>query len=712
MRSALATGMSITEMSPAGRLMRRFTLAALGASALVFGGCGQNSKSPAARPDILLVTIDTLRADAVGFMGGPEGVTPALDRLATTGRVFEFAHAHNVVTLPSHANILTGLLPYQHGVRANSGFTLGDDIPTLAELLSRAGYATAAFVAAYPLDSRFGLDRGFELYDDNYSEPSGVRTFLYAERSGDEVVEAAHSWWTSETDRPRFAWVHLFDPHYPYEPPSPFSARFPSRPYLGEVAAVDAALARMIEPLSRTDTERPAFIAVTSDHGEALGDHGEETHGLFAYESTLKVPLLLWGPGVEPGRDDRSAGHVDLMPTLLAAAGVELPEDMSLAGRSLLDPAPADEELYFEALTTTLTNGWAPLRGVLVGREKYIDLPLPELYDLASDPQEESNLVETRPQRKVQLLERLPVESVWPPEAGETTLEDEARLRSLGYLTGRSSSKTEYGPEDDPKNLLDLDNSLQRMVAAYASGDLDEAASLAREVVGKRPETPVAYSMLAQVLLDRGRLSEAVTFMQAARQEGLATDALERQLALTLVEIGRPEEAIAIVTPLLERAAGGAEPEDLVTYGLALSATGRQAEAADALSRSLAIDETSTRALEAAALVAVRREKYSAAEALALRALGLNDGLPTSWNLLGIALYSSGKEGAVEAWKRCVELDPRQFDALFNLGMVGAELGRPEEAREALEQFLSSAPPARYAEDLELARETLAALRK
>ncbi|HEX3525785.1 MAG TPA: sulfatase-like hydrolase/transferase, partial [Thermoanaerobaculia bacterium] len=221
-----------------------------------------------ARPDILLITIDTLRADAPGFAGDPQDPTPVLDRLAARGRVFTNAHAHNVVTLPSHTNILTGLYPYQHGVRDNSGFRLPASIPTLATALRAAGYATGAFVGSYSLDHQFGLGRGFQVYDDHYTLGADTQEFVLPERRGTEVVAAALAWWRQPASAPRFLWVHLFDPHAPYDPPEPFATRFKDNPYLGEVAAADAALAPLLGPLL-AGKEKPCFVVVTADHGEA-----------------------------------------------------------------------------------------------------------------------------------------------------------------------------------------------------------------------------------------------------------------------------------------------------------------------------------------------------------------------------------------------------------------------------------------------------------
>src|SRR4051794_6284054 len=372
------------------------------------GACGSSAPPrdlrPVARQNVLLVTIDTLRADALGCYGGP-AATPALDRLAADGLRFEFAHAHAVTTLPSHASILTGSYPFQHGIRDNSGYRLAPESRTIATLLGQAGYATAAFVAAFPLHSRFGLNQGFGVYDDRFGDTRAPDEFAMPERPAPAVVALARSWLAQRSagssGGPWFVWVHVFDPHAPYRPPAPYDAQYASRPYFGEVAAVDAALAPLFDGLRAAS--QPTLVVVTGDHGEALGDHGEMTHGLFAYESTLRVPLIIAeiggssatdAAGVRPQPDRAPARHVDILPTILEAAGQPLPAD--LPGRSLLTAAERTDVTarpsYFEAMSAMLNRGWAPLSGVLVDREKYIDVPIAERYDLAADPIEQVNL--------------------------------------------------------------------------------------------------------------------------------------------------------------------------------------------------------------------------------------------------------------------------------------------------------------------------------
>ena len=685
---------------------------------LLAAGCGgagdAREEAPAEAPpggadprigteDLLLVTIDTLRWDAVGFLGDREGVTPNLDRLAAQGVVFPFAHAHNVVTLPSHANILTGRLPYQHGVRDNQGFRLPATVPTLAEALRAAGFATAAVVAAYPLDARFGLDRGFDTYDDRIAGAagSGARPL---ERSGEEVVARGLQWWREQAGGRRFLWVHLFEPHAPYEPPEPWASRFTVEPYLGEVAAADAYLAPLLDEVTAEGAS--TLVAVTSDHGEALGDHGEVSHGLFAYEATLRVPLLLWAPGLEAARRDVPARHVDLVPTLLAAAGVApMPR---LAGRPLLGSPDGEEAVsYFESLTPTFDRGWAPLRGVLVDRDKYVELPIPELYDLGADPREGTNLLPAAAERARVLAGRLPPESAWPPSRGEVSAEVERSLRALGYLGGSAATKEEYGPEDDPKRLVALDRKVHELIDLYHRGRLDEAAAVGREVLARRPDMGVAAYYLAQAELEAGRTDEALRVMETAYREGTATPALVRQLGLTLSEAGRFEPAVQV----LRRAAESGDPEDLNALGLALSEAGDQEAAEGVLHEVFAVDERNAEAWQTLALVALRGSRWEEARTRAETALELNPGLGLAWSYLGSARFNLGEHPeALAAWRQAVELDPTDFDALYNIGLVAPELGETEAAREALERFLREAPRERYAADLEEVRRRLAAL--
>ncbi|MGH7150835.1 MAG: sulfatase, partial [Planctomycetota bacterium] len=349
--------------------------------------------------NLLLVTVDTLRADRLGFSGHPRARTPVLDDLAGRGVRFETALASAPVTLPSHATILTGLDPPHHGVRDNGLFALGGDQVTLAEILAGAGYETAAVVAAFVLDARYGLAQGFATYDDRMVPLEGASAAI-AQRPANQVTDAALAWLDRRTDTgPFFLWVHYFDPHMPYEPPPPFGGATPEDRYDGEIAFVDAELGRLLRGLDGRGLGERTLLVFTSDHGEGLGEHGERTHSLLLYDSTMLVPLLFVPPG-ERGRgrvfDDRAAGGIDVLPTALDLLGLPVPG--GLDGESLArPPRDPDRPLYLETFAPLHTCGWSPLHALRRLRDKFIEAPVPEYYDLRSDPWESRNLFPQAP---------------------------------------------------------------------------------------------------------------------------------------------------------------------------------------------------------------------------------------------------------------------------------------------------------------------------
>jgi arylsulfatase A-like enzyme/Tfp pilus assembly protein PilF len=694
-------------------LSRSYAVAAAVILALFPSSAGAESENPRAR-HLILITVDTLRADALGFAGNDRVETPTLDRLARTGRVFGNAHAHSVMTLPSHTNILTGKLPYEHGVRENSGFEVPDHIPTLATVLHSAGFATAAFVGAFPLDARFGLARGFDVYDDHIREDAHGNLFGLGERPGSDVVSLALDWWQKSTTGRKFLWVHVFEPHAPYQPPEPFAKSYARKPYLGEVAATDHFLTPLLAPLlDREGAKAPETLVIfTSDHGESLGAHGELTHGVFAYEPTLKIPLVLWGPGITPGIDSRWARHVDLLPTALDALGVAIPPDLHPAGLSLLTESeePEPRETYFEAMTGVLTRGWAPLRGTIKNGSKLIDLPIQELYDLPSDPQERQNLVSSRREEAAALRRGLPSESQWPPGRGKVDEEVEERLRALGYATGSAPGKSSYGPEDDPKNLVELDRKLQQLTWLYNSGRLDETIRLSQEIIRARPEMEDAHTYLAIALLRQGQSRQALAAMERARATGAASDSLIRQEALTLTTAGQSGKAVRILEPLTERPSGP-EASTLNTLGIALLESGHMEEGIRTLESIFHKDPSNAWAHETLSLAYQRQGSWPQAREHAQKAIDLDPGRAVSWVNLGVALLELEKpQEALKAWDRALELDPSQLGALFNLGIVAAQIGQTEEAREALSSFVNKAPAERFAAEVARAREVLDAL--
>jgi arylsulfatase A-like enzyme/Flp pilus assembly protein TadD len=657
---------------------------------------GQPPSPPA---NIVLITIDTLRADALGCYGNRAVETPNLDRLAREGMVFDAAHASNVVTLASHTNILTGLYPYQHGVRENSGFRLDSRFPTLATILSGRGFATAAFVAAFPLDSRFGLNRGFDVYDDRYRPGSSPYDFEVQERPGTEVVSLALDWYRKHDGRKRFLWVHLYDPHAPYRPPPPFAERYAAQPYLGEVAATDAALAPLLDEV-REKGRGDTLIILTADHGEALGDHGELTHGLFAYEATLRVPLVLWSRGrVQPGRTARPARHVDILPTALGMVGEPLPA--GLPGQSLL-AAEERSATYFESLSVSLNRGWAPLIGVISNGLKYVDLPIPELYDLSADPQEKRNLATERRDVVRKLKSLLPngAASASPHASGE----EAHRLLALGYLSGSASHRGPYTEEDDPKRLVGLDAKIHRVVDLYQHGDPSAAEALAREILRDRPAMSVGYDFLAFLLQQKGRDGEAASVLRSAIRNDLASEPMRVRLALILCEAGRPNEALPVLAPVKK----SDDPDTQNAIGIALADLGHTAEALAVFEKIVQSHPTNAVAFQNMGIALLKTRNASAALEKFDRALAVNEKLPRALNGKGVAQVELGDApGAIVSWTRAAELDPRQYDALFNLGMVAAQRGQVDVARDALRRFVATAPSSLYARDLQEARRML-----
>lgn len=661
---------------------------------------------PAPRPDrdIVLITIDTLRYDATGFDGNPRGTTPNLDRFAAEGRVFTQAHSHNVITLPSHANILTGMLPYEHGVRENAGFRLSPKVPTAATRLKAKGYATGAFVGAYILDSRFGLAHDFEVYDELYRHLDEQFEFDIQQARAEDVVQAAVEWYRGERGRPRFLWVHVYDPHAPYDPPPAYKERFADDLYLGEVAFTDAALAPLLEAVRQT--QPPPLLVVTADHGEARGDHGELTHGVFCYEATLRVPLFVWSPElVAPGRDDVWARHIDILPSILDALGEPKPKE--LTGQSLLagKRGEAPEGSYFEALSAAFNRGWAPLRGIASRGDKYIDLPIPELYELPKDPGETKNLVSEGPDALRRLRKRLLELPATTLERGMVDSEEAAKLLNLGYLSGSPEKKLSYGPADDPKSLVAVDQKLHRVMELRELGKCGEAVPIARRVVAENPRMKVGYQHLAMVQRCLGDLEGVLRTFEAAAAAGAGGESVDRQRAMILSETGRPKAALAVLAPYRE----SEEPETLNALGISFTDAGRPAEALPVFARVLEIDPDNAVAYQNTGISLLKLDRPEEARQNLEKAIALGKRHARAWNALGVAWMRLGDpKKAIEAWQRCLEMNPEQFDALYNVGRVAGQLGEWKVARVALERFVKSAPPRQYAKDIAEVRGALA----
>jgi arylsulfatase A-like enzyme/Flp pilus assembly protein TadD len=693
-------------------------MAAIAIAAALPAACGRATAEVLAQDsnrNVLLITIDTLRGDALGCDGGPAR-TPAIDALAAAGLRFSFAHAHAVVTLPSHASILTGLYPYQHGYRENAGYRLAPGTETLAARLKAAGFETGAFVAAFPLDARFGLTPGFDLYDGRFDDVGSGAEFLLPERAAPIVVGRALEWIRARSGR-WFAWVHLYEPHAPYRPAAPFDREYADRPYYGEVASADRALAPLLDAVR--GAQRPSLVVLTGDHGEALGDHRETTHGLFAYEATLHVPLIVGELRTQMGQgphgaevSDAPARHIDIVPTVLDALGLPVPPELpghTLRTRADRDGA-ASRASYFEAMESMLDFGFAPLAGVLAGREKYIDLPLPELYDLSNDRGETTNLVRRAGERARTLAARLADFHAAPPGERRAEAPDvAARLRALGYVSGSAPRKARYTERDDPKQLVDVDRLMHDAVALDDEGKLREAIGIYQRILAKRPDMIAASRHLA---FDHWRLGDggaAIEALRVALRAGAATPGAEIQLATYLGEAGQSARAIE----LLQNAANREPTLDaLNALGIAYARSGRRPEALATFAKSLEIDPGNAMTYENIGAVHLDAGRLEDAKQAFERAIASNpDSSQGHAGIAMVAIRRGDRRAAIGEWERAVALQPANFDALYDLGIQLAEDGQMQAARRYLTQFVETAPRGQYGRDIDKVSALLTKLR-
>lgn len=675
-------------------------------------GCGPGAPAEtraglgAARPNLLLVTLDTTRADRLGCYGARDASTPNLDRIAREGVLAERAVAVAPITLPSHASILTSLFPPRHGVRDNSDFRLPEAVTTLAEHLKAHGYRTAAAVGSYMLSSVFGMAQGFDRYDEprpaHDASPQGARLRFreILERPASEVTDAALSALGGAGGGPFFLWVHYFDPHADYRPPPPYAERFAERPYDGEIAYTDAEVGRLLGALERRGLLDSTLVVVTADHGESLGEHGELTHGLFVYQATLRVPLLLRWPRLLPAglRLAAAVSVADIAPTALELMG--LPPLPGAQGRSFAAAAREGSErerrpVYAESLLPERAYGWARLVSVERSSLKLIEAPEPELYDLASDPNEIRNLASERPADAADLSNQLRelLETFGSEEASASVTHDEeqrARLRSLGYLPSPRHTRTDAS-RPDPKRLVTIHNDLLEAQERIAAGDFGRAAELVSRVLRADPGNPTALDLDGTLAFSAGRDREGLARLEAAARAAPGSHRTLRNLANGLHLAGRLEEAARAYRAAI--AIVPAEPED--HYGLAnvlfalKDHAGAIAEYREAIR--LGLDIPAVRAALGVALAAVGDAAGAERE---LRAAVAGDGkLAGAWNQLGILAEKAGRlDEARDRYRRALEVDPSHADALFNHAKASLRAGDLAAASEGVRRLLARNP--------------------
>ena len=641
---------------------------------------------------MLVITVDTLRPDALGWAGGKND-TPNIDALAAGGCRFPAAVAQVPLTLPSHSARMTGWWPRRLGLRDN-GQLVPPSVPTLAEAFQKAGYETAAFVSGYPLDSAFGLDRGFGRYDDAFVR--GEEGDL--ERPADATA-GAFLGWLGTARGPWFAWVHFYDPHYPYQPPAAYARKGARGAYDGEVAFVDAAVGRLRAALASSSA--PLLTVFAGDHGESLGEHGEGTHGFFIYDSTVLVPLVFHFPGhVMAASSAMPARLIDVAPTVLRLAGVAAPGPMdgvSLAAQLSGGP-PRPEPAYVETQQPWVSYGWAPLRAMRHGGWKLIEAPRPELYDLASDPAETRNLF-AKEAARADALRRLLDRAESLPAAAAPRLDDpEAmeRLRALGYVGGTApSGSSPVAGLRDPKDAGPLREKLTEADLLFRRRQFAAALVPLEAVLAQERDNRFALYRAGLSLTELGRIARALPLLERLVQLDPRNPDAQGALADALSRAKRPADAVPHwfeATRLQPRRA-----EVWANLGSALGLVGREKDAADALAQAVRLEPRDARLLIRLGFAehGAGRPADAVRHLLAAAEVTGNDAFPQP-AALGILLARLGRAEEARPWLARARPQEGDFaEARFELAVLEAAAGRTDAARAALSEALNAAPSLR-----------------
>lgn len=656
--------------------------------------------------NVVIITLDTTRFDAMGYAGAPGNPTPAIDGLGRDGVIFEQAVASVPLTLPSHSTIFTGTLPPKHGVRDNGGFVLDPRHVTLAERLKDGGWKTGGFVGAYVLDAKWGIDQGFEHYFDEFDLRKYKRISLGdVARPASEVVDAALPWLEQNARNKFFAWLHFYDPHTPYDPPEPYKSRFRDRPYAGEVAYVDAQVARVTNWLAARGLLDRTIVIVTGDHGESLGEHGEGTHGLFIYDATMRVPMVMRTPyGATRGRRvSQVVRSHDLMPTVLELLG--LPAEPGLDGRSLapfLAGAKLDDlDAYSESLYARHHYGWSELKALRAGRFKYIEAPRPELYDLELDPGERENLFDARRPLAERLgaeLLKAGAEQVTDGAAPQATVDPETRerLAALGYIGSFVATPKADGERlADPKDKIEIFNLM--FAASENAGKETPEQVIARfeKVLAQDPNVLDAWIMLGNEYFKKRDYRGAIDKYQRALSINPDYDLATINLASAYRSMGEYDAAVVGYERYLAK-----DPKNayvIYQLGELYVDMGRLDEAESTFRKAIALDERVASAENALGVVAFKRGQLDQAEQHAQAALKKSADVKLAHHNLALIAEQRGDVARAKLEYRAeIEAQPDAWKAAFNLARLHEQLRERAEAEQAYRKALEMNP--RFAE--------------
>ncbi len=646
---------------------------------------------------VIVVTLDTTRKDRFGCYGSPVGVTPFMDSLAERGIVFENAQAVAPITLPAHASIFTGLYPQNHGVRNNGMFTVPVDVESLAEVYSSEGYATGAFISAEVLNHKYGLDKGFDLFDDDLTKSRKLGKSTVPSRRGNQTLENALAWLEGiDPDKPVFMWVHLYDPHAPYDPPPEFREKYPSDPYSGEIAFTDSLVEQLVQALDASGRFEDTIFTVLADHGEALGEHGERTHGMLLHQATIHVPWILVIPGERNQglRVQAPVSTADLSPTLAALTAVKPPNSERLDGRVALDQTvlQSNRELYYEALLPMYQYGWSPLRGLRSGVWELISGKYDELFNLAGDPRELTDLAESEALQKDHLRDKIAAIA----EADETLANNPAlemrpgereALEALGYVVSASAERRD---PPDPRDLVDGHVAVEVGRELISAGRYDEALAQIDLMLQDDPENLAALNLKGTVLTQMGRIDEA----EAAHLRSLELDPKNSDAvaALCRLEFGRRNFDKAMELAKIGRTTRSPFHIFDALEARCLMALDRKAEAIELIENALEESPDDPDLLVFHATNLIEAGNLRIAEEELRRANAADPFHGAARQKLGQLLEDSGRsQEAIGVYRAHLEINPGEVNALLRIGTITLAMD-PAAAIPYLEEAARLAP--------------------
>lgn len=671
-----------------GRARLLLAASVLAAAGGTWTACGNVGSVAAAPPNVVVVTIDTLRADHLPAYGYAAADTPAIDRLAREGIRFAAAYSAMPMTLPSHTSIFTGLLPGRHGVRDNGSSYLDDSQPTMAASFRAAGYATGAFVSAFVLDSRWGLARGFDEYFDDFNVAAGDLSAMgQIQRPGQVTWSRARQWLDLHSSAPFFLWLHLFDPHAPYDPPDPFKTRYAGREYDGEIAYSDSIVGELLQALDAKQLTDRTLVVILSDHGEGLGEHGEDEHGLLMYDSTLHVPWIMRLPGAQSAGNivNQAVGLVDVLPTILELARVAVPAGIDGVSRVRAIAAhEAGGDIVYSETLYPRQFGWSELRGVRNDQFKFIRAPRPELYDYRRDPSESVNLADRQPAvlaRLDQILSRMIAEQrTRPATAAAPAADAAARMNALGYFSGSSSVPGTGATLPDPKDKTEVLRRLTRSRELLEKGRESDGIALLQALVIEEPALEAAHKLLRDYWVARQRFPEATRWLRKALAGRPSDPLLSLDLATVHRGAGQPGEALAVLDAALTLHAK--YPEALMLRGEILRDSGRPADALEALRSAAENGAAPTLVNIQIARTQIAMQRIVEAEST-LSAVLATDPHASGAHYLMAYIAEARRDLALaeREYQREIESSPGDFQARFNLAqLVGARGAFREQA--------------------------------